>query len=135
MRLLSGRSVCVEHVQGLTVVVSDLEGSACVNVEFKYRRNLQLFLPSQHTCSKSHLVEKAAAPALCSQLFALAASLPTLLLTKVHLVTRCQCLIRLDGATVGCGARRLHPHADQAPGTRVQRGLQPRRQAPGQRLL
>lgn len=60
---------------------------------------------------------------------------PDILSTNVQLMTLWQCLIWLDGATVGCRARCLYSHTDQAPGTRVQRGLQPRWQAPGQRLL
>lgn len=36
---------------------------------------------------------------------------------------------------MGRGARGVHPHANLPPGARLQRGLQPRRQAPRQRLL
>lgn len=50
--------------RGPTLVISDLDVNACVNVEFKYHRNLQLLLASQHTCSKVPSVRKAAA--LCS---------------------------------------------------------------------
>ncbi len=46
-----------------------------------------------------------------------------------------QRLFRLNSTTVGRRARGLYSHADQAPGTRLQCGLQSRRQAPGQRLL
>lgn len=46
-----------------------------------------------------------------------------------------QCIVWLDGAAVGCRTRRLHPHAHPTPGACLQRGLQPRRTPPGQRLL
>lgn len=46
-----------------------------------------------------------------------------------------QCVIRLNGASVGCWTWSLHPHSDQTPGARLQCGLQPRWTAPGQWLL
>lgn len=75
--------------RGLSVVISDLDVSACVNVEFKYHRNLQLFLTSQHTCSRvSQLLLL-----LYVHRSLLGRLLPTFLLTTVQLVTLCQRLV------------------------------------------
>lgn len=148
--LVFRRKVCVKQIQGphscnlWPRCVCVCKCVVQIPQEFTALTKNPSYLPWSHLVNNGHSVKAAhSVPALIlvntpgwfyilhSQIY----FSPDILLTNVQLVTLWQCLIWLDGATVGCRARCLYSHTDQAPGTRVQRGLQPRREASGQRLL